>query len=175
MLEDLENCRKKNLVFIAEVECCFHICERYWARLRNEVVHYVFEDEKEEIDFFKIIKPKFTSEVEYYSLLYHAELFKPVDGSSEIMNFWNRETKRFEKFVGANRKFYEYYKNGSTRKDKIFFTRSNNSLSNFPAASDDLEEKANSSHDWLIASLLALEKYTKYVKKRISDLVHRVK
>jgi hypothetical protein len=131
----------------------------------------VFEDEKEEIDFFRSIKPKITSEVEYYSLLYHTELFKPVDGSSEIMNFWDREAKRFERFVGENRMFYEYYRNGSIRKDKIFFTRSNNNLSNFPAAKVyDLEEKATTSHDHLVAQIIALERYHKYIEEQLKEV-----
>jgi len=75
---EVDQCRKDEKKTLADIaECCFQSCIKYWDILRGEVATYTFPDEDEEVNFFKNIKPLFTSQAEYYTLLYHAEMFKP--------------------------------------------------------------------------------------------------
>jgi len=167
LLEDLQHCQRKELGTLEEVECCFHIAERYWARLRKDVTKFKFEDVSDEIIFFKVIKPKFVAEIEYYSLCYHAELFKKdVKDNCELAKFWDRESSRFQRFINDNTEFYNYHKSFDRRNDEVYFTRAGSDFSNFPSAKVyDLDERATTSHDHLVASFIALERYADYVKK----------
>jgi hypothetical protein len=172
MLTDLLYCQQKGMNQQKEIECCFQISNKYWALLKNEVANYVFKNAADEIEFFKRLKPSFISEIEYYSLLYHAQLFK--ESTNELCKqeqFWKREAERLEKFKKENRDFYRYYKKGDTKNDKKWFLRANNDLSNFRMANAyDLDVNANTSHDYLVAKLIALKKYLDYVNKELEGI-----
>ena len=61
--------QKKRIDIHQEIECCFHICNNYWGQVRERLIHYEFNTRHDEIEFFKIIKPLFTSQIEYYGLI----------------------------------------------------------------------------------------------------------
>lgn len=172
MQQDIEHCRKKDLGRLCEVECCFQMAERYWGKLRHDVSKFEFETLEDEIRFFKEVKPLFTSEVEYYSLRYHAELFRnAVSDECELQKFWRREQQRLDRFRSENDDFYRYYKEGDRYRDELYFVRRNSDLSNFPRARVyDLDENATTSHDSLVSTLLALERYVAFVEDEMKTL-----
>ena len=172
MQQDIAHCRQKQLDRLCEVECCFHIAERYWAKLRAELSVYIFPSTAEEIQFFKYTKPRFTAEVEFYSLCYHAELFrKDVHDEDDRRKFWMRESQRLLRFIQDNETFYNYYTQGSTHYDDQFFVRKDAEGSSFPRSRVyDLEEKAATPLDSLVSTLLALEQYAAFVKKEMQVL-----
>ena len=172
MRKDIEHCRKKDLGPLCELECCFQMAERYWAKLRQEVSSHEFSTVADEVEFFKTIKPKFTSEVDYYSLLYHAELFRrDVQDTVELTKFWTREKHRLKRFRLENEEFFDYYKAGRTDMDEEYFVRRNSDLSNFPKARVyDLEEKAATSHDPLVSMIIALERYIQFIEEEMKVL-----
>lgn len=156
MQSDISLCKRKQLDGLREIECCFHISESYWALLRYEVSNYEFQSLAEEIRFFKEIKPKFVSESDYYSLLYHAELFRSQTTKQDQTNFLFRELRRLEKFIMENVDFYQRYKNNCTEHDHEWFVRTGSR-----------EEGAAASHDQLVATLLALERYHEFIKLKL--------
>src|SRR5687767_8427834 len=107
------------------VECCFHKAERHWRVLADQVASIEFATPKEEIHFFKDFKPLFTSEIEYYNMVYHSEVFKPVEDPVGELKYWQRESNKLDLFVVANSEFYIYYKGGQTYHDKDWFVRAN--------------------------------------------------
>ncbi|MEI9909759.1 MAG: RteC domain-containing protein [Bacteroidota bacterium] len=167
MQNDLAECVSRKLLPITELECCFQVCSNYWEKIKHKVIAHSFSSEMDEILFFKMMKPLFTSEIEYYGLLCHAQLFKDSTTDIEdLRQFWLREIMRLEKFINENCSFYNYYKNGNDENDISWFTRANNDGSNFlKAKSHDLDSGAATSHDYLISTLLALEKYNKYAEE----------
>ena len=168
--QDLQRCKEKHIGWIERIECCYQVANKYWVLLRSEIGNYEFEKADEEIEFFKKCKPLFTSEIAYYELLYHVELFKP-EKQDELQNLLLREKNRLTKFIWSNADFYEYYKAGETCNDEIYFVRINSDLSNFRnAPAHDVDEKAATSHDYLIAQIIALERYDKYVQQRLDQL-----
>lgn len=171
---DLSLCRKKGMATLKEIECCFQMSMRYWAILKYDVICYEFTTRQEEIRFFKKIKPLFTGEIEYYSLLYHAELFRVDTVKEDQLKFLERESRRLEKFIEENEDFYKDYKNGSQANDPCFFVRSPVATEEDRSAKTkyDREDRATSSHDRLVASLLALERYHDYVSSELAALNH---
>jgi hypothetical protein len=170
LLQDMDHCKRKGFDTKREAECCFHIADKYWAILKHEVVHYDFSNEQDEIDFFRVIKPKFTSEIEYYNLVFHMSLPLPDDPVSHEY-LWRIEAQRLKKFIQSNQEFYDYYKSGRNDRDHEYFIRVNSDLSNFPKIKVyDMDSRANTSHDSLVASLIALERYDRYVAEQLDKL-----
>jgi hypothetical protein len=175
MQEDIQICKDKNFDEEKEVECCFQICTKYWNQLREELSVQQFKTEKQEIDFFKNIKPLFTSEIEYFNLVYHSLLFKPSFDHDEIVKFWTRELQRFEKFTETNQEFYKYSLNKETHLDKYFYLRHDYGIFDFEQGEKtELERKTSTSHDHLLTQYLALEKYSRYVNNQIENINRKI-
>ncbi|MEP7375998.1 MAG: RteC domain-containing protein [Chitinophagaceae bacterium] len=168
LLNDIKTLKGKFQCPKKEIEQCFIIGNQYWAIIRHDAANYEFENSEEEIFFFKELKPLFTAQVEFYSLFYHLHLFKSeVFDPARIKVFLSREVLRLEKFIAERRDFYDYYKAGRTDKDEVFFTRKKNNFNNQVVY--ELEARTVSSHDPLISSLLALERYNKYVRNELGN------
>ena len=150
---------------IAVIECCFQAASHYWDLLKIRLNGYAFPSEAAEIFFFRNIKPLFTSAIEYYGLLAYAQLFKDSEADAAVLQkFFCRERQRLDKFAAANHDFYQYYKSGATDFDDLWFVRANNDGGNFVKAKPhDIDSAAATRYDYLISSILALEKYVDYL------------
>jgi hypothetical protein len=167
--KELEECLQ-NLPFEKAVEKCFIVAGNYWTEVRQTMVEYGFETTNEEVFFFKTVKPLFTSEFEYYSLLYHSVLFCPAD-EENARKFWNREILRLEDFRQQNKCFVEYYESGKTCLDAVYYTRIKvNEPDYVEVDAYDREPKTRSSHDHLIAKLKAIERYVQFAQCKLNQL-----
>jgi len=173
MQKDLELCRKKQLPFTVEVECCYNMAVRYWSLIRKTVSCYQFRTVKAEIYFFKVDKPKFVSEIIYYELLYHLELFRP-DSRSDLHKLLLREKNRLTKFIADNGEFYNYYQSGATCQDEKYFTRLKDYAKGLEAIPPyDLEYTTLSLYDYKLAQICALIRFENYLDEKISEMGYR--
>jgi hypothetical protein len=164
---DLCLCHSKQLDWPTKIESCFALALIYWTRVRGLVGPFQFPTAKEEIYFFKKVKPRFSSEIEYYNLLYHSELFRPSENEH---SFWCREHSRLERFIVNHKEFYHYYKDGCTRNDEDYFLRAISSPTDFSGEKEiDPDSRATTSHDPLVGSLIALERYEVYAARMIDN------
>jgi hypothetical protein len=136
-----------------QIEMCFHLCERIRRQVDEMLQSTRFESEEEEIFFLKTVKPPFTTLVEFYSILYRAELFIP-DLPSEQHEFWNYEMQRARLFLDRHDEFFRYLKSGDTSHDRRYFLRKD--------ATDSAVE-----YEELIAKLFAREKYVGYITNKL--------
>ena len=173
MQNDLQHWRNKRLGDITEIECCYQIVLRYLGVIEKRGSKYEFGSAEDEIHFFKIWKPKFISELFYYELLYHLELFKPKE-NKDIRTLLLREQNRFPKFIWTHPDFYEYYKNGSNARDAIYFTRCNCNIVYNKNPSVFSFENDVGGYDDLIARAMALERYDEYVNKKLKEFTGEI-
>lgn len=153
-----------------EVECCFMIADKYWRELSEKLRKYEFDVEAREIEFFKKWKPKFTSEIEYYNLVYHTLLFQPTEVDSAI-HFWAREYKRLEKFKTDQKEFLECYQNDQCELISYYFLRKYYDPKNIlDAKIYDADTSIITNGDPLVASLFALERYKEYAEEKLRGL-----
>jgi hypothetical protein len=160
MQQDISLCLQKQLVAETEIECCFQISRDYWSILEKNMENYNFLSIMEETDFCRNVKPLFVSQIEYYNLLYHAVLFKPISKQDGLKDFWIRETQRLDKFILNHRSFYDYYKSGDNSMDERYFL-----LGEIMEG----KEKPVYGDEW-VSTLLALEKYQELIKQELSNL-----
>jgi RteC protein len=129
------------------IEDCFQISLKACNELEEMASRHLFADLKEEIWFFKVMKPQFAAQMEYFTLLYMAEVFAPDDDHQRI-HYWNHELKRSKDFFSKHQSFYQYYKLGRTECDPAWFVRT-------------------STYVDLAATIIAREKYLKYLQSKL--------
>jgi hypothetical protein len=169
MVEELKLLQMDDQVTEQSIECCYQLSSNYWLRLTQMVSRYHFHSEEEEIDFFKRVNPLFTSEIEYYKLLFHATIFTPPD-DLEARKFWQREFLRLDRFVENHLDFVQYMLTGNTCHDKDYFLRKNFDRSNQANFGIDLAEKdAYTNSDGLLAEFLSLQKYIVYIQTYLNQ------
>jgi hypothetical protein len=143
-------------------ECCFRIAFQYLVKLREMILKGSFDNKQEEICFFKKIKPLFSAQVEYFSLMHNALLFEQDELPENKSSFWQKELKRLERFSESNRQFISYFRNGETYMDLEFFVRN-------PIGDIDYYDASFATlNDGLAATLLAEEMYHVYVKGKLN-------
>ncbi len=170
MIDALETCKNKDGDFRTELECCYQICNSFWGEIKSWVVHFTFSSIDEEIEFFKLLKPAVTAELEYYGLIYQAELFKPAD-MGELLCFYYREAKRYSKFIKDHKDFYCYFKSGREDKDDEYYSRIDEDFVNYNRVKVyDIYHCMVSKYDCLVARYLSLLKYCRYLKSQIQEL-----
>ena len=173
LLTDIEECRDKSLSEKDQIECAFKTSTIYWENIKKQLAGYEFENIKDEINFYKNIKPKFTSHIEYFTMLYQSLLFIPsLEGDEFKKAYWEHEQKRLKRFVDKNFQFVNYYSNGQTNMDLQYFVAANYDLGNLSVAKAyNMDGEFISSHDHLVASLFAQAMYYDYVKGKLAELV----
>jgi hypothetical protein len=132
------------------VEHHFRVCVVANMRLQKMIENYSFADEQEERWFFKTLKPQFSGLVEYFTLVYTAELFIPEDPARR-MEYWNRELGKTWKFLMKHEEFYLAYKRGLTQETP-----------------DD--KRTSGSYGNLAAMIIAREKYMEYIQGKLTEL-----
>jgi hypothetical protein len=123
----------------------------YWTKVREQLEPYEFASSEHEIQFFKVIKPLFTAEAEYYSLLHHAELFAGDDEA-----FWRRQPMRLDRFIALNAAFVKAYTAGETRYDGLWFRRG--------------DKRHETSHDPLAGNYLGMLRYQHDVEMKLKTI-----
>ena len=126
-----------------------------------EKLKIIFEKEKtksqeQEIDFFKNIKPKFTSKLIYYNAIYKIETKKPHGGERIVKKYINNELEKLKRYFDSNLDFYRYYRTGSNYLDVKYFTRGKFDIK---LALDsfyfDADHSFSTSHDFKVAKIMA--------------------
>lgn len=170
MLNDLAVCMSMNQPLKTKAEKCFWIAHDHWKELVYNKNLLDFCNDHEEIEFFKFVKPNFTSYQEYFILLYESLLFVPKDKENAIC-FWQDELKQYERFCNKHRYFISYYQTGKRKLDKVYFLRQN-CQTNLECACSiyDINTMYRTSHDSLIRSFLARKRYWQFVRETIKDL-----
>jgi hypothetical protein len=166
MLVAIEKC---NVVFNSELEIaeeCFWRAMEHWEKLKHMIGKEDFTNEKEEIDFFKNVKPKFTCQIEYYIKISRALLFIPEFTSKTcLLEFWKDESRLFQQFLTRNKEFIEYYLSGDTKNDKEYFARLAGEERNFSSLDVyDTDPAYSSLKDPLVRNWMAYELYENYIR-----------
>ncbi|HEX7903910.1 MAG TPA: RteC domain-containing protein [Chitinophagaceae bacterium] len=169
MLIDLRHANAMKLPKIEWVECCYWIAKNYWYKLKELFLERIIYADSEEIEFFRDVKPKFTSHIEYYLILSQGLLFAP-DSPSEQLEYWEGELRRYQRFYAPNDMVINYYESGCHSSDALYFLQRNNQqgLLLHERIYEDMD--CRSSHDHVVRGLLAHRMYQDYVQRKLFEL-----
>jgi hypothetical protein len=148
------------------IEWGFGIATKTWFRIQEDVDSYLFADQEEEIGFYKTLKPKFIGLMDYFTQLYKSVLFQPEDSPGK-KKYWKSELVICKNFLSKHSTFCQYYEQGNTGMDHIYFVQHNNQQ---PLIFGNNENKGHviTSYSHLLARIISVKKYQRYIQEKIS-------
>jgi hypothetical protein len=150
-----------------KTEACFKGCLDYLPLLKEVIQHNPFACDREEIDFFKYIKPQFTGQLEFYTQVYQYQLFCPVSDPVQAVQFRAKELRRIERFREMHAEFIRYYTSGATSRDAVFFLRRYYEEPVVPCTKVfDIDPEMSSSYDWILTQLVGYGLYEQFLGER---------
>ena len=136
--------------------------------LKKVVVKNNFKSELEEIQFFKEIKPQFTSKLIYFNMIYKIEMKRPSGGNRILKKYYNNELLKLKAFFDNELDFYQYYRSGNSYLDYKYFTRG---MYDIKLALDtyyfEADTTFSTSHDFKVARILANDLIQLYLENQL--------
>lgn len=139
--------------------------------LKADVQKNGFENDDDEIEFFREIKPSVCSKLLFYNKLFRIETGRPSElGSVSRKYFKEKLTKAENNYMGAlsDSEFYRYYRSGRRNKDTIYFMRGQidweQGLSNRVF---EIDVHFSTYYDYEVARILAFDLLYEYLYYRI--------
>ena len=133
----------------------------------------IFEKEKvksveQEIDFFKNVKPKFTSKLIYYNAVFKIETKKPHGGERILKKYLNNELEKLKRYFDNNLDFYRYYRTGSNYLDIKYFTRGKFDIKlDLDSFYFETDRTFSTSHDFKVAKIMAHDLIQVYLEDKL--------
>ena len=146
----------------------------FLEKLKTFSVSFQFQNETDEIEFFRIIKPQFVSKLIYYNEIYNLETDRPYGGEKALRKFYNNQLEQLKTFFEENLDFYKYYRTGNTYLDKKYFVRGQHdirlTLDSFYFQAD---HRFTTSHDYRVAQIIANDQIQLYVQAEMAKVAKR--
>lgn len=178
LLEDLETQLKE--IELSKKETIEHVEDSIrktisvLETLKTNFVKYKFESKKDEISFFRDIKPQFVCKLIYYNEIYNIITNKPFGGSKTLRKYYTGELAKLKSFYNENVEFFKYYRNGNTYLDNKYFVRGRYdiklTLDSFYFQADS---RFSTSHDFKVAKIMANDLIQSYLEIEIAKIENK--
>lgn len=140
-------------------------------RLKTFFIKYKGLNKKEEIEFFRDIKPKFASKLIYYNQIYTIETNKPLGSHKTIAKYYNAELLKLKVFFKQNQEFYRYCRTGNNCLDNKYFIRAKYDLKlMIESYYFQADHRFTTSHDYKVACILANDDIKVFLEEQIEKL-----
>ena len=142
-----------------------------FEELREYIHRYNFQDNEEEIHFFKNIKPLILSKLIHYNDIYTLELRKPNGNKEAVKEHYKKKQVAIVDFCNNNLDFYQYYRSKATHLDKYYFLRGHE---NYKLCHNcgllDKDPLFATCCDHRVAMMLAYDMLEIYLHQKVQDL-----
>jgi len=139
--------------------------ESYIGDLKQFVIKYKFKDQKEEIEFFKCIKPGFVSQLLFNQRLFRIQLFEAFNDKESKIKFYQKNLNRIQIFLERNMEFYQYVLSNQDHMDGKYFLRINGSRRTF-----DVDDRFSTFFDIKLCKILCNQWIKEYLLKTAQKL-----
>lgn len=156
---------------IQDVPPIFSILEQGYRELKEIVSSYKFPTLKDEICFFREIKPQLFSKLIFLQKIYQLKLNRPVSNEATLKIYLEQEYEKINTFFSSNLDFIQYYRSGKTSLDKYHFSRGNHEmLLSLESIYLERDSKFSTLSDFKVAKLLANEMYAAYLNCELARI-----
>lgn len=180
-----ENINKEILLIESEENNIFQksisiisLLESTFDKLKEFVSNYNFDDQQDEITFFKETKPQLFSILIYHRKIYNLEMRMPTGSYLDKKSYLEGMLARIKYFFDTNADFYQYYRSGSTHLDKYYFLRGKPDIQLIlDCFYFERDSKFSTSFDFKVAKMIANERLTVYINNKllnINNLEHNI-
>lgn len=159
---------------LQHAEAAYQIVRAAMQKHQQYMDHYSFADIKEEIDYFKNIRPGILRELIYYGELCVLEAFRPIAGDPSVEQYLKGSLNIYYQFFTRNLGFYNYYRTQKTEQDAVYFVRKPCALSYQPVIPPEIiienYSDGSSDYSYKLAKIHALERLISYTNREIHAL-----
>lgn len=153
---------------IVKSEKAVEICIKSKEELRGLIQKTNFKSEVEEIQFFKEIKPQFTSKIIYYNTIFNIEMKKPNGGTRILKKYYSNELSKLKAFFDNELEFYKYYRTGNIYLDYKYFLRGKFDIKlSVNSYYFETDKTFSTSHDYKVAKILANDLIQLYLENQL--------
>ena len=147
------------------------LCKQTLENLREYVKDYSFNNQSEEIEFYKHIKPKVLSYLIFYVEQLNIETKRTKEGKKEQVKYLKKLISKFQNYFNNNLELYHYYKSNATHLDEQYFIRKNKTIRlNIETYHYFFDNKFSTNYDTTVATIMAYIKLIEYLKQEIAKL-----
>ncbi|PXV59453.1 RteC protein [Dysgonomonas alginatilytica] len=145
--------------------------EESFVRLKTFIRAYSFEDESQEILFFKEYKPGLTCHLIFYRKKYSIELSRPTGSHAGQIAYLEKELSRIRDYFDKTAGFYRYYRSGGTHLDHLYFLRCKPCIGmHLESFYDERDPSFSTIADFQVAKIQANELLEDYLKVKIRSI-----
>lgn len=133
------------------------------------------QSEAEEIEFFKIVKPRLYHCLIYYRKVYNIEMNRPVGVESQKAYLID-EIKAINRYNNKHSDFVRYYRSGMTHLDSLYYLRNRTDTALYLESFHyERDPKFSTNADFKVAKLLANDMLSVYLKEELEALEYEKK
>jgi hypothetical protein len=132
--------------------------ELIWS-LKEFVRIYQFHDQKEEMHFFKQIKPLLVSKYIFCETIVTIQLHTSYQSQERRVGYFENILRRLERFANRNEQLIKYHLSGSSHLDHYYFVRRKCANKNL-----NVDDTFTTGYDMKLAKIIAHELITKYIR-----------
>ena len=133
------------------------------------------KSEAEEIEFFKIVKPRLYHRLIYYRKVYNIEMNRPVGVESQKAYLID-EIKAINRYTNKHSDFVRYYRSGMTHLDSLYYLRSRTDTALYLESFHyERDPRFSTNADFKVAKLLANDMLSVYLKEELEALEYEKK
>ncbi|MCZ2674239.1 RteC domain-containing protein [Bacteroides fragilis] len=149
--------------------------QRSLEDMRTYIVNHPFSNKKEEIYFFKHIKPEVLSRLLYFTEIYNTEMRKPHGSIEVLKKYYNDRLDELTSYFESNLDFYQYYRSKATHLDSHYFVRGHIDFKLCPnCVPYDRDPEFSTCYDHKAAQILANDMLCIYLNKKLHGVDKQV-
>lgn len=139
-------------------------------RLKQFISTYTFENEMEEIDFFKYKKPAMLSWLIYFSKIYWIETNAPSFSEDIRRDYYLSQLHPLKEAFDKDAIFYQYHRSGATHCDTYYFVRGQSDVNIYTESFFfDYDVSFLHFYDYKVACLFANERLFTFLCNRMKS------
>lgn len=166
-LEQVANDEKEPL---KKLTASLLIIRRTLDELKAHVSQNPFKEKKDEIYFFKKIKPQFFSLLIFELELYQVINNHPAGSKEQLTAYYLEELKYIERFFLQNQFQYQYFRLNATELDHLYFIRGTEKQSVLIPELPELDPEFSTSCDYLFSKFKALEMLRDHLLNELDNI-----
>jgi len=140
----------------------------YFNELKEHISEYTFNNETEEIQFFKETKPQISSKLLFYNCIRNFETSRPIGSDIVQKAFTLQQLDLLKDSFDNNIDFYRYYRGHRTDLDKHYFLRSQPDIETyFDNFYFERDPKFSTGYDLKVATILANDMLSNYLNAEL--------
>lgn len=145
----------------AHYKACVGAVDGALETIKNFMNGYTFQDQAEEIEYFKDVIPSVLEQGFYYSTLYDLSIDKHILNRRRYRQQIGQELKAIDRFLVKNYAFYAYCLRRETEMDTYYFTRTNRGLRVY-------DERVCTGPSYLLGKLLGFTRCRKDLETQLA-------